>query len=162
MEGITDAEELPRLDDLRVNSEPNSRTAHEPSSDGGSDGSVCSGPENVVAGRNTGGMKSHEVSGFGCSPLDVWREGFIIRKHANFQASLRMIHYLTFAVPKKHKFDLEYTGPIDTEEKHYLHELEMGERLYNKTKVLPGVGPDGKTKQVTIKVVELPVMGPKN
>lgn len=161
MEEVKDVEEkdqLPRLDKLRVNSFPNSQTSHDSDS---VDSTYCSAdPED--AGGNTNGTKGHAAPVICNVPVQVWREGFIVRKHANLQASLRMTHYLTLSIPKEHQFDLELTWSIDTEERHYLHELEAGERLYSRTKVLPGVGPDGKVKQATIKVVELPVMGPRN
>ena len=159
MEEIVDVkEELPRLDRLRVHSVRSSQTT----SDSDSDGGVNSSPPTEYSGDDTSGMKGNDAPGFANTPLQVWREGFIVRKHANLQASLRMIHYLTFSIPKEDKFNLELTGAIDTDERHLLHELEVGERLYNRTRVLPGVGPDGKVKQVTVKVVELPVRGPRN
>lgn len=103
--------------------------------------------------------RTHVVSNL---PLQVWREGFMIRKHANAEASQRMLHHLTSIFPDENKFDLTFTGSIDTDARQYLHELDVGERLYDKTMISPGFGADGKVKQVTVKVIEIAIKGPKN
>ncbi|EFQ99418.1 hypothetical protein MGYG_02429 [Nannizzia gypsea CBS 118893] len=98
----------------------------------------------------TEGMKYTEMS-----------ECFIRRNDANAQANRLMLAHLTCHLDEAKRFDLGVTGDIDTQARLYLHELDAGERLYDKKHVLPAVE-DGVKKEVFIRVVEHLVRGPRN
>lgn len=88
------------------------------------------------------------------------REAFVLWKHANEQASREYLAYIVNHLPDEQKFDFKVTGNIDTEEKLHLHQLEEAERLYERKKVL--VNKVGQRFQVSVKVVEVLVRGPRN
>ncbi|EGE08747.1 hypothetical protein TEQG_08815 [Trichophyton equinum CBS 127.97] len=88
-------------------------------------------------------------------------ECFILRKDANAQASRLMLAHLTSHLDKTERFNLDVTGDIDMQARLYLHELDEGERLYDKKHVLPEVE-DGMRKEVSIRVLEHLVRGPRN
>jgi hypothetical protein len=93
--------------------------------------------------------------------ISVWHESYVLRKHANEQASRRLLGHLTAHLEGDQKFDPLLTGRIDTDARQYLHELEVGERLFQKTEYLPANN-DGRRKRVTVWVVEQLVRGPRN
>ncbi|EZF34729.1 hypothetical protein H101_01737 [Trichophyton interdigitale H6] len=88
-------------------------------------------------------------------------ECFILRKDANAQASRLMLAHLTSHLDETERFNLDVTGDIDMQARLYLHELDEGERLYDEKHVLPEVE-DGMRKEVSIRVLEHLVRGPRN
>ncbi|EGD87424.1 hypothetical protein H112_05968 [Trichophyton rubrum D6] len=88
-------------------------------------------------------------------------ECFILRKDANAQANRLMLAHLTGHLDEAERFNLDVTGDIDMQARLYLHELDEGERLYDKKHVLPEVE-DGMRKEVSIRVLEHLVRGPRN
>lgn len=92
----------------------------------------------------------------------IWKECFVVKEHANRQAGRRMMAHQTAHLPDEQKFDVAITGGLDTDSRHHLRELEDGDRLYNRTMALPQVGADGKKREVTVRVMELLLRGPRN
>ncbi|DAA75482.1 TPA_exp: Uncharacterized protein A8136_1556 [Trichophyton benhamiae CBS 112371] len=88
-------------------------------------------------------------------------ECFILRKDANAQANRLMLAHLTSHLDEAERFNLDVTGDIDMQARLYLHELDEGERLYDKKHVLPEVQ-SGMRKEVSIRVLEHLVRGPRN
>lgn len=95
----------------------------------------------------------------GCSYRQL-PECFVLPSDANAAASKLMMSHLTAHLQDEEKFDLDITGGMDMDARQYLHELESGERLYDKEQTLP-MGKDGRTK-VSIQVIEQLVRGPRN
>ncbi|KAK2839159.1 hypothetical protein FQN49_006415 [Arthroderma sp. PD_2] len=88
-------------------------------------------------------------------------ECFVLRKDANAQANRLMLAHLIAHLGEGEKFNLDITGNIDTEARLYLHELEAGERLYDKIEIVPAAE-DGMRREVYIRVLEHLVRGPRN
>ncbi|EFW17563.1 hypothetical protein D8B26_000263 [Coccidioides posadasii str. Silveira] len=104
---------------------------------------------------------AEEADGFPALPRQAYgKEGFALRKLANKQASREMMAYLTNHLSEAEKFDVSVTGRMDTEERRYLHELEQGERLYDRNRIVVDRG--GRALRVSVKVVEILVRCPRN
>ncbi|KAI1970921.1 hypothetical protein LOZ53_000359 [Ophidiomyces ophidiicola] len=105
--------------------------------------------------------KNQEIEYYAQFPRQTHgKEGFILLKHANEQANREMMTYLTNHLTKAQKFDPSFTGTMDTEAKLYLHELEEGERSYDRKSIV--TDKNGYRLQVRIRVMEILVRGPRN
>lgn len=92
----------------------------------------------------------------------VEKESYIFWQDANRRANKLFIARQTSQFEGDERFDIGITGSIDTEGRRYLHELEDGERLFDKTTEVLPVGNDGKKFKTRIWVQEQLLRGPRN